>query len=374
MRNVLLTIILLSIFFSCKKDIESNTSSNNTIQLSTVYIDPNSAIIQVKSELQIQSNEKWGVCYSIINDQPTITDSIIYSGLDSISNQQFYLYSLISNTQYFLRVFIESDSKVEYFDVYKFNTPKSVGASVEISHLPITAIGMDSAVLNLDFNNASNSDIKELGFCIAKKPQPNILDRKLKVNNTAGKQSSKLYKLTPSTFYYVRPYIITNAGTFYGIQRPFVTDSLIMNSEHGAGRIFYVYKKGEIHYVEGEFHGLVYKQLNKSFPWSIDFRVLNITDTTWGMGESNTRKIIDQLGSGNYAAYYIDTVKYGGYDNWFMPNISEVKKIYENFGAVHSSWISNEFGADSAYIARGAYKLSKFNKKGLRNVLIVRRF
>ena len=76
---------------------------------------------------------------------------------------------------------------------------------------------------------------------------------------------------------------------------------------------------------------------------------------TIGSGSANTDKIIDQNGEGStYAAGLARAYNGGGYNDWFLPSINELNKLYNNRTAIggftdYGYWSSSEFYADYAW-------------------------
>ncbi|MCK9598913.1 MAG: DUF1566 domain-containing protein, partial [Sphaerochaeta sp.] len=65
-----------------------------------------------------------------------------------------------------------------------------------------------------------------------------------------------------------------------------------------------------------------------------------------GTGLTNTQAIIDALdGSevGRYAAKEANSMRDGGYDDWFLPSLNELKKLRDNrvlIGNFSTTWLS----------------------------------
>ncbi len=369
----LLSIILFLI--TCKKEVENLQIEDVKNSIELRYLDPNSALIEIISNTTITSKDKWGICFSNITNEPTVNDSIKFATTDSLNKFKFYLYPLESAKNYSIRIFIDRDNQIEYFKVFNFTTPEKVGASPEIIHRPINGIFLDSAVLSLEVRNTGMSQVLEQGFCVSNSIYPTIFDRKVLVSNFEGVHTVELTRIKPATFYYVRPYVISEAGTFYGSQRSFVTDTVIMGSLIKGGRLFYVFKKGESNYVEGEFHGLIYYNylISGTIPWSPINENLNLKDSTFGAGEQNTNTLINSYGEAEYSAWKAKSLKLNGYNDWYMPNISEARILSKNYGTPFSSWLSNEYNSDSAY-AVDTRKVIIKSKNSLNRLILIRRF
>ncbi len=58
------------------------------------------------------------------------------------------------------------------------------------------------------------------------------------------------------------------------------------------------------------------------------------TSTDIGSGKSNTEKIVNQLGPGNYAARLCYDFELGGFDDWFLPSNDELNELYKQKDSV----------------------------------------
>jgi hypothetical protein len=79
------------------------------------------------------------------------------------------------------------------------------------------------------------------------------------------------------------------------------------------------------------------------------------TETTIGSGKSNTTKIIQKQGGGNYAAKLCDDLTLNGYSDWFLPSKDELNILYQNgleiggFDYTGVYWSSSEYGNYSSW-------------------------
>ena len=72
--------------------------------------------------------------------------------------------------------------------------------------------------------------------------------------------------------------------------------------------------------------------------WGGHGTLVDGTGTEIGTGSSNTQKIVDKLGEGDYAAYLCEDLDYGGYGDWFLPSQDELHKMYEK---LHKHGVGN---------------------------------
>jgi hypothetical protein len=230
--------------------------------------------------------------------------------------------------------------------------PNSTDTLTKINALPITLIGLDSALSGVEIINEKNVSISSFGICWDTNPLPTIKNKKITQNNYVGIFATSIIKLLPGTAYYIRAYAITPAGVVYSAQRTFATDTVIYGNLHRGGRLFHVFQPGEVGFVEDEFHGLVasdYTNL-KRYVWSTIDTLLNARDSVSIPSNANANSIIAALGKGKYAANVCDSLVSRGYSDWYLPNLKEVNFYRTKISGV-AIWCSTEFDKSKAYIS-----------------------
>ena len=88
--------------------------------------------------------------------------------------------------------------------------------------------------------------------------------------------------------------------------------------------------------------------------WGEQGTLVEGTSTAIGSGKSNTEKIVNKLGLGNYAARLCYDLELGGFDDWFLPSKDELKELYKQkniIGGFETSYLYywSSFEEDSAY-------------------------
>lgn len=168
------------------------------------------------------------------------------------------------------------------------------------------------------------------------------------------------------------------------------TPSLKIDQAYQGGKIIYIYQSGEKGYVANETHGIIVALNDLSASWGAETtltngRVINLAavDSCWdgiGYGKLNTKKIINAFTNFTtsqdgkityptpfkyqtaYAAKMCDTLKLKGYDDWYLPTISEMqlasaaRGVYANI--IGSYWTS------VSYQTAGFYYAYRFDSNG----------
>jgi len=103
-------------------------------------------------------------------------------------------------------------------------------ASIEITHqlatfneINVACIGSHLGVIDYDLRNDFGNDITEKGVCYSTRPNPTIKD--IKVIDTSFGSEVTINSLDLSTTYYVRAYVMNQAGLSYSEEISFTTRS-----------------------------------------------------------------------------------------------------------------------------------------------------
>jgi hypothetical protein len=82
----------------------------------------------------------------------------------------------------------------------------------------------------------------------------------------------------------------------------------------------------------------------------------NATSKLLGQGVKNTDLIIAAQGNGTYAAKICADLSLGGFNDWYLPTLDELGKLYLNrnsiggFNAAKGYWSSSESNTDKAWV------------------------
>lgn len=122
----------------------------------------------------------------------------------------------------------------------------------------------------------------------------------------------------------------------------------------GGGIVFHTYDKGR--------HGLIASLRDiddeTGVVWAPagEYKVTNAQD--FYNGYENTRTIVDSLGIGDYAAYRCDTFSGGGFTDWYLPSIRELRLLINNEIIINDEILQS--GIPNAMILSLDYKSVRF--------------
>ena len=149
----------------------------------------------------------------------------------------------------------------------------------------------------------------------------------------------------------------------------------------GGGKVAYILQPGDPGYIAGEVHGLIAgtSDMSTAPGWGCSGTFIG-TYTALGTGQLNTSAIINVCNTPGIAARICNDLVQNGYDDWYLPSIDELNKLYLNRiaigGFVLSSnyWSSSEFDANTAYVQNFGGFIGTTNKSNFNLVRAVRSF
>ncbi|MCL2167862.1 MAG: Ig-like domain-containing protein [Lentimicrobiaceae bacterium] len=295
-----------------------------------------------------------GVCWST-SQNPTINDQKTIDG-SGIGNFTSNITGLTSNTNYYVRAYATNEIGTAYGEQLSFTASSSNLAEVTTEN--VTNITVSTADCGGTVISDGNSSVTARGVCWSTSQNPTINDNKTINGTGTGSFTSKMANLSANTLYYVRAYATNNAGTAYGEQVTLTTKKIAVGEKYQGGIIAYVDNTG--------VHGLIAAPSDHAYTvkWNngipAAYLVTGATGTAIGTGQSNTTKIIDihgggQYGTGNYAAYLCHVFELDGYSDWYLPSKNELNELYKNqdiIGGFDSSkgyWSSTEYDYKNAW-------------------------
>ncbi len=162
-----------------------------------------------------------GVCWST-NPNPTIALSTKTNDGTSVGSFTSVLTNLTPNTRYYVRAYATNSFGTGYGTDTSFFTRTPGPASIRSK--AATSIASTTAKSGGIILDSGGVNILAKGVCWSTSPNPTI-SLPTKTNETASATNyvSSLTNLSPNTLYYVRAYVTTTLGTYYGSDSTFST-------------------------------------------------------------------------------------------------------------------------------------------------------
>lgn len=165
----------------------------------------------------------FGVCWNKAGS-PTITDN--KTEQDSYFSTDYfksYITNLSSNEKYYVRAYATNSAGTGYGIEETFTTNNITKPTITTSQ--VSNITHNSANSGGNITSDGGGTITERGVCWAITSNPTIDKNKSSDGTGAGSFTSTMSELYPSTVYYCRAYATNLAGTSYGNEYSFTTNS-----------------------------------------------------------------------------------------------------------------------------------------------------
>jgi uncharacterized protein (TIGR02145 family) len=263
-------------------------------------------------------------------------------------------------------------------------------ASLIITTDSISEIASTKADIFVTVVDEGESAVTERGIVFGLSANPSLADSVIiDLGSGPGSYNINLECLDTNTTYFVRAFATNLQGTVYGNELSFTTLPL-SNIQWGecfeGGLVFYILTSGDFGYVGGEIKGIV---AAKEDIGKMQFGCrgsLTTTTNSIGYGKINTKELVDYhdqlafdyysnpsgcnaLNDGTVAAKACDTLIYNGFDDWYLPTLLELEKLYQNlhnlgFGNYQDTvyWSSSETNPNSS-------RMINFDDGGTANLL-----
>jgi hypothetical protein len=238
---------------------------------------------------------------------------------------------------------------------YSCNKTTSEVAPVDIYISEMNLLNSSTISVQVQINSQTNISSAYFGVCFGLSSNPTIEDNVVTPDNNSLNFYLEIENLLPNTTYFGRGFFSKSSHTNYSLNFSFTTQRAGVGEFKEGGVVFWVDP------VDPN-HGLVYSLELTNKKWGSQGVYIDGTNTIVGSGEQNTL-LITENDPYYGAAAYCDALVTGGYDDWFLPSIDELRIIYayrniiresmlQNVGTYQSSnyyWSSSQFNASYAW-------------------------
>lgn len=204
--------------------------------------------------------------------------------------------------------------------------------------------------------SGSGSHVYERGICYITNMQrdPVITDNRIVCGSGVGSFSATINDIGLNVYgeyfnegIYARTYAINNAGVSYG--QSISVGTIGYGSDYLGGTLVYVLKPSDAGYDPNVKHGLIRAkdQVYNNLVWGCNETITNATDEGLGGGKDNTARILQACNEDEIAARICDTYTAGGYDDWYLPGIGELKVVGTDF--LRDSYYMSSTEVDNQY-------------------------
>jgi len=138
-----------------------------------------------------------------------------------------------------------------------------------------------------------------------------------------GSVNATITDLDPDTEYTIYSYVY-NGSVYPSEEQTFTTSPppLEVGSIGPGG--------GFVFYVDGQGGGMEALPVSWTTDWGCQDTLISGLDTTFGSGANNTSLIINQCSQQQCAARFCDTCTAGGFTDWYLPSLAELRSVYVN--------------------------------------------
>jgi hypothetical protein len=205
--------------------------------------------------------------------------------------------------------------------------------NITTDQLPAAPAGLTATkgVYNEVYLSWTDNAANETGFMIERRLDTGAYT--LLGSTTAGNTTFTDNTVWNNNYYTYRVFACNKSGKSAASSNEvgLEVSSLETGMIYGGGMIAYILMPGDSGYKAGEVHGLIItdKDLSKGLKWGCDSTVTGNTSTALGTGAANTMIITAICGTGSAAGICAQLVS-GGYDDWFLPSVAELRKLYKN--------------------------------------------
>jgi hypothetical protein len=332
-----------------------------------------------------------GVCLSK-SQNPTINDLSFKASNLNMNKYSVSATGLTGNTTYYVRGYAKNKYGTNYSPQTSFLSGP-VLATISSTAFSSASIYSNKATYGATITNNGGASVTEIGIVASLKSNPTISNLVFSTTTVSNIFSIQMTGLTNDTIYYAKPYVKNSVGITYGEEISFRTGYKVGIETGPAGGLI-IYSKpvrtNGWRFIEAYAEDMPVS----SFPASTDpadfvylVKTVNFsclqdlnTGNEYGDGFENTIKLNSVCGSDEKsAAIYCSNLKKSTFDDWYLPNKLELKKVMELTGKLSNSiYISSSVttinGVTNYYALNMSLFESPWNSGVYGKVRPVRRF
>ena len=247
-------------------------------------------------------------------------------------NNWYYSDSILINynrfepaTMYYVKAAVIMYGDTAYGATLSFTTK----TAPKVETFTPTKISSNDVVFTGSNENSNGYIFTQRGFIVSTKPNISYTNQEfnIRTNNGGIGAFEATGGFKPNTTYYVKAYIASNDElSVYGNEISFKTLA-VGHKGQGGGIVFY--DKGET--TDGwRYLEVAPNDQSAGAVWGCKDKEIYATVSTLGGGYDNTQNIVSVCKDQNSAASICDNLVLGGKTDWYLPNIQELRLLYNN--------------------------------------------
>jgi len=330
MKHLLWIPVALAVLsIGCKKDQKTSLAAVSTTNPANISATgaQSGGTISSNGGTTISSS---GICWAT-HTNPSVSDSIIPSGISGTGTFSVTLANLNANTVYYVRAFVINGVGTAYGNVDSFTTSKGLAT---VTTAAITNnLGLQ-ATSGGTVTGDGGATVTARGICWSTSPHPTTTNSKTSDGSGTGSFVDSMTNLTLTTFY-VRTYATNSFGTAYGNEISFLVsntntvsdiDGNVYRTVTIGGQTWMTSNLKVTHYKNGD---TIINGLADNFDWRTNYRNhLYVGAYTFPNKDSSTKATYGLL----YNGYAINDSRGLDPAGWHVPTLGEWETLQFNLG------------------------------------------